>query len=567
MRLVIRQYLESLKERGELDVMLPDLLSQMGLEVFLSPGIGTRQLGVDVAAVGSINGSVDTVLLFSIKSGDLSRKEWSSGNPQDLRPSIEEIVEQFISQRIPPEHKSKPIEICLCFGGEIKEDVRPDVTAFENKVESREPNLKFSEWNGDRLADLIEKHFLREELLPKESRSLLRKSLAMLDEPTVSFQHFSSLIKLLCDDGKNPKKTLTVLRQIYICTGILFAWCRDADNIESAFKGSELVLLRSWDICRPYFGKSDKSSKAILNAFDAIFNLYINISSYFLEKKIMPFCDKQHALSSAVNSSNSIDVNLKLFDILGRLSLAGIWIFWFSSRLADDAEQERLALGELIHEYQESVKKLIVNNPLLYSPYKDDQAIDIALALLFLSIENKNNNNIQAILNRLSESIYNQFSFNTNYPANIYSYSELIEHPVSNTEEYRKSVTKGSVLYPLISIFSAIYGENEAYEIMKKLKEEYLSHCNYQIFFLDETSEDYLHNFEEMHGATLSHLNINQAPDKLLDEVNNECELSDNIKDLSAVKYNFWPLLLVASRHFRLPVPIHFVMELTKGDK
>ena len=170
MRLVIRQYLETLKERGELDVMLPDLLSQMGLEVFLSPGIGTRQLGVDVAAVGSINGSEDTVYLFSIKSGDLSRKEWSSGNPQDLRPSIEEIVEQFIPQRMPPEHKLKPIEICLCFGGEVKEDVRPDVTAFENKVESRESNLKFSEWNGDRLADLIEKHFLREELLPRESR-------------------------------------------------------------------------------------------------------------------------------------------------------------------------------------------------------------------------------------------------------------------------------------------------------------------------------------------------------------------------------------------------------------
>ncbi len=567
MRLVIRQYLESLKERGELDVMLPDLLSQMGLEVFLSPGIGTRQLGVDVAAVGSINGSAATVFLFSIKSGDLSRKEWSSGNPQDLRPSIEEIVEQFIPQRIPPEHKSKPIEICLCFGGEIKEDVRPDVTAFENKVESREPNLKFSEWNGDRLADLIEKHFLREELLPKESRNLLRKSLAMLDEPRVSFQHFSFLIKLLCVEGKNPKKTLMVLRQIYICTGILFAWCRDADNIESSYKGSELVLLRSWDICRPYLDKNNKSSKAILNAFDAIFNLYINISSYFLENKIIPFCDKQHALSSAVNSSNSIDVNLKIFDILGRLSLAGIWIFWFSSRLTDDAKQERLAFDKLIHEYQELVKKLIVNNPLLYSPYKDDQGIDIALALLLLSIENKNNNNIQAILHRLSESIYNQFLFNTNYPANIYSYSELIEHPLNDTEEYRKSVTKGSILYPLISIFSAIYGENEAYKIMKKIKEEYLAHCNYQIFFFDETSEDYIYNFEEVHGATLSHVDISQAPEKLLEEIHKECEISNHIKDLSVVKYNFWPILLVASRHFRLPVPIHFVMELSKGDK
>lgn len=568
MRLVIRQYLESLKERGELDVMLPDLLSQMGLEVFLSPGIGTRQLGVDVAAVGSINGSEETVYLFSIKSGDLSRKEWSSGNPQDLRPSIEEIVEQFIPQRIPPEHKSKPIEICLCFGGEIKEDVRPDITAFENKVLSRETNLKFSEWNGDRLAELIEKHFLREELLPKESRSLLRKSLAMLDEPTISFQHFSSLIKLLCIEGKDSKKTLTVLRQLYLCTGILFSWCRDADNIESAYKSSELVLLKSWDISRIFHGKKNTNAKAIFLTFDSIFNLYINISSYFLEKKVIPYCDKLHALSSAVHSSNHVDVNLKLFDILGRLSVAGLWLFWFASRLPKGAEQEvGLGFKKLIHDYQESVKKLIINNPLLFSPYKDDQVIEITLALLFLSIENKNNHNIQALLKSISDSIYNQFSFNTNYPANIYSYSELIEHPLNDTEEYRKSVTKGSVLYPMISIFSAIYEENEAYEIMKKLKEEYLTRCNYQIFFLDESSENFIYNFDEMHGATLSHINISQLPNELLDEVKKECELSNSIKDLSAVKYNFWPLLLVASRHFRLPVPIHFVMELAKGDQ
>lgn len=559
MKLVIRQYLESLKERGELDVMLPDLLSQMGMEVFLRPGIGTRQLGVDVAAVGSIDNSLPKVFLFSIKSGDLSRREWSSGNPQDLRPSIEEIVEQFIPQRIPPEHKSKPIEICLCFGGEVKEDVRPDVTAFEKKIESREKDLTFSEWNGDRLADLIEKYFLREELLPKESRGLLRKSLAMIDEPTVSFQHFSSLIRLLSNDGKNPKKTLIALRQIYLCTGILFTWSRDADNIESAYRSSEFVLLKSWDICKPFQGKKNNTSKAVWGVFDSIFQLYFSITSHFLEQKILPFCDKLHALSTAVNSSNSIDVNLKLFDILGRVSLGGIWVFW----LANKTQPDNLAFSELLRQYQEAVKKLVINNPILFSPYKDDQAIDIVLALLLLSIENQNNHNIKAILNRLSESIYQQFSLNNHYPANIYSYSELIEHPIDDSEEYRKSVTKGSILYPILSLFSAIYEESNAYEIMKKLKEEYLAHCNYQIFFLDESSEEYLYNFDEMHGATLSHIDINQAPDKLITDISKECKLSNSIRDLSAVKYNFWPLILVASRHYRLPAFIHFVMELS----
>ena len=76
MKLIIRQYLASLRERGELDAILPDLLSQLGLNVFSRPGRGTRQDGVDVAAVGVLDGQGERVFLFSIKPGDLTRREW-----------------------------------------------------------------------------------------------------------------------------------------------------------------------------------------------------------------------------------------------------------------------------------------------------------------------------------------------------------------------------------------------------------------------------------------------------------------------------------------------------------
>ncbi|MEI8704845.1 hypothetical protein [Pseudoalteromonas sp. B62] len=56
MKLIIREYLANLKERKELDALLPDLLSQMGLDVFSKPDVGGRQYGVDVAAFGSIDG-------------------------------------------------------------------------------------------------------------------------------------------------------------------------------------------------------------------------------------------------------------------------------------------------------------------------------------------------------------------------------------------------------------------------------------------------------------------------------------------------------------------------------
>ena len=38
MKLVIREYLASLRERDELDAILPDLLSELGFTVFSRPG-------------------------------------------------------------------------------------------------------------------------------------------------------------------------------------------------------------------------------------------------------------------------------------------------------------------------------------------------------------------------------------------------------------------------------------------------------------------------------------------------------------------------------------------------
>src|SRR5688500_12277559 len=110
MRLILRQYLSSLGERGELDSMIPDLLSQMGLRVFSRPGRGTRQYGVDVGAVGRIGDAPESVYLFSIKAGDLTRKTWD-GDEQALRPSLEEIRDVYIPTHLPPEYRDLPVVI------------------------------------------------------------------------------------------------------------------------------------------------------------------------------------------------------------------------------------------------------------------------------------------------------------------------------------------------------------------------------------------------------------------------------------------------------------------------
>lgn len=567
MKLVIRQYLASLKERGELDALLPDLLSQMGLEVFLKPGVGSRQYGVDVGAFGKLSSESESrVYLFSVKSGDLDRRDWDSTNPQDLRPSINEIIDVFIPTRIPAEYNESPVEICLCFGGEVKEEVRSNVSMFLGKLKA--DDLNFSEWNGDRLADLVEQHMLREELLPKNCRSLLRKSLAMIDEPEVSFKHFSQLaISLTCTDDKKPKDILTGIRQLYLCLWILYSWCRDEDNLESAFLSAEFTMLNAWEAAKLAFGKKNKVAVSTMTTLDSILKLNLQVSNQYIEEKIIPHCNNLYALSHAVNPSCSTDVNLKLFDVLGRLALTGCWSYWYLSQVSNENVEAERFFSEAVTKYQDSIKQLIVNNPILFTPYKDEQAIDLALAIWFLSLDHKHWRDINSWLSNMSREIYQMFKIGDKYPTTIQSYAELIEHPIDKTEEYRKSVTKGSILYPYISTFSAIMGLSEPYGRVKKIKEEFLPHCNFQVYFLDESSEYHFYRFDKMHGATLSDVCVTEEPNELIEQLVSECDQSNKVYDMTAFKYSFWPIILTGCRHYRLPVPMHFIIDIFKQRK
>lgn len=563
MKLIIKQYLASLKERDELDAVLPDLLSQIGLNVFSRPGRGTRQYGVDVAAVGKLDGSTEKVYLLSIKAGDLTRSSWDGDSVQSLRPSLNEILDAYIRNRIPHEHKDKDVVVCLCFGGDIQEQVREEVKGY---IENNERNnLTFEEWNGDKLASLILENFLCEDLLPQHARSLLRKSLALLDEPEASYQHFSTLIRFLSSiESTNDKDQLTAIRQIIICLWILFSWTRDAGNIESAYLSSEFSLLHAWKIAKEYFPKKSKVAKDVQSAFQSILIVYRQISSLYLDEKILPHTHKQHALSVAVQASCSLDVNLKLFDVLSRLAICGLWDYWFTHCI--DTDETRVLKETWIEEqpFSDAIKQLITNNPTLFLPIKDDQGIDISMAALLLFITDNNHNDIREWLSELVERATFAHKTNGQYPCILSGYTELLEHPQQKNENYQQKVTSGSILFPIIALFASLLGDIDLYKKVQSLKEKYLSHCNFQFWYPDETSEEHFYTNSDAHGATLSHVCIDRTSDEFISQAFTECDHSAEFNKLSAVEYGFWPLILVACRHYRIPVPLHLMKDFVK---
>jgi len=552
MKLIIRQYLAGLKERNELDAILPDLLSQMGLTVYSRPARGTRQDGVDVAAVGSIDGGPEKVYLFSIKAGDLTRKEWDGDAIQSLRPSLNEVLDAYIRNRIPPEHKGKEVVICMTFGGDVQEQVRPQLVAFTGK-NSKEGEISFEEWNGDKLATLIQTHFLREDLLAEGVRSDLRKALALLDEPDSSFEYFKALVRTLDGDFASDEARVRALRQLSVCLWILFSWARDAGNLECCYRASEATLLHGWNIYRAFAGKKNKASRAAGYAFSSIFQAYQQITSAYIAKMV-PHVQQLHALSAAVQGGSPIDANLRMFDLLGRLALAGLWSY--SALLQVDSEG---AASETLRAEAAgaaaAVKFLVSNNPTLYTPAKDDQSTEIALAAILLMVSDDGRQTLQAWLTEMMHRIRLAFVTNERYPSILESYSELLDHPVSKDAEYRETVTSASVLYPVLAHIAAILGDDALFQRVSKLQQEFLSHSNFQLWFTDDVSEDLLYTNNDIHGISFTDIKLDKGPAGFLDMIAGECGQFPQYAGLSCVQNAWWPLALVACRHFRLPAP------------
>lgn len=557
MKLIIRQYLAGLKERDELDAVLPDLLSQMGLLVYSRPGRGTRQDGVDVAAVGSLDGEPEKVYLFSIKAGDLTRKEWDGDTVQSLRPSLNEIIDSYIPNRIPPEHKDKDIVICVTFGGDVQEQVRPQLVGFMKQ--NTRGNVIFEEWNGDKLASLIQSHFLREDLIAESVRSDLRKTLALLDEPEAAFGYFKTLAATIDGQFANDAQRVRAVRQLSVCLWILFSWSRESGNLECAYRAAELVLLYGWNILRSFAGSKTKASEASAAAFTSIFQAYRQITGNYLEKMV-PHLQQLHALSAAVQGGSALDVNLRMFDLLGRLAVGGLWGYGaLLGTIGEEDEKTRTLLYAEVRGAAAGIKALISNNPTLYSPMKDDQSTDIALAALLLLIGGDDIESLRSWLREIVSRIRVAFVTNERYPTTLQSYTELLEHPASKEVKYRESVTNASVLYPVLSHVAALIKDEELSGAVASLQKDLLSYSNMQLWFPDDATEDNLYRNNDLHGIALCDIDLQTGPDALLKQLSDECVQFPQFWNLSCVRQGWFQLVLVACRHYRLPLPVHLL--------
>lgn len=560
MKLVIKEYLASLKEREELDAMLPNLLSEMGFTVYSRPSRGPRQYGVDVAAVGTADDGTRKVYLFSVKQGDLNRQDWD-GTPQALRPSLNEIRDAYIPARIPAEYQNLGVVICLVFGGDIKEAVHQEVRGYTRS--NTTANVAYEEWNGDRLADLILSGILREEMFNGDMRSHLRKAAAMVEEPDIAYSHFSKLIDAIVQRStKKQVANISKVREIYMSLWVLFTWAREGNNVEAPYRASEYAVLRAWELLNGLIAKKGREAVEAGIVFNDLVELHFTIWDA-LAGKILPHVTKRHGISATVPSFSSLDINLKAHEIMGRMALRGLWLAWSRSKSALPEPLETTQ-DDPLHTIAMQLFHLIDNNPVLQSPISDEQAIDIALALMLLGVHGGLNEAIASWLEVLVDRAYAAYRTHGAYPSSKWSYWDLVEHPTEKTEEYRKEATGGSTLLPLLALWAGGYGNGKSLATLAKFQNEHLEHCNFQLWFPDGGSEGGLYAGSDRHGDMLSNIPVDAEGLETREYVDAECTSNEYLDSLSAIQLGHWPIVLMACRHYRLPVPPQIWLGLVK---
>lgn len=552
MKLVVMHYLRSLRERDELDAILPDLLAESGFEVLTRPRRGTRQAGVDVAAVGP-NPDRDgarSLFLFTIKSGDLTREHWDTGQ-QAVRPSLNEILDDYIPNRIPPHFANLPVVICVCIGGEMREDIRAQWSGFCQRNEK--DNVHFAEWNGDRLADLILSGMLRAELIESENRGLFQKALAMLDQPDVAYRHFRHLLNVIFIEPKNQTERTRQLRKAYLCLWILFVWARDADNLEVAYRASELVLLRSWPHCDSTRLRKGATQDERLAHFDQVLQLHFIIAHLLLVEKIGPFADKRYALSMAVNSRNAVDINIALFEMLGRLSLHGLWLDAMS---AGEDESFAQAMGERADKVLNIAIGMLNANPALAVPVRDDFTIELAL-FMRLAVVRGRLSNVADYIRSMSDHLCYGLRARRHYPTPTTEYRDVLSHPRNRSDAYFEEHTRAGILYTFVLAWLAMIGDQERAEQLRSTLLEHAPHMTHQIWIPDARTDEVFWDGDRDHGVSVPGLPLNdslEAVFSLLNRVMKEYPLDEQI---SAVRNHLIPIFLMACRHYRMPVPPH----------
>lgn len=549
MRLILSEYIRTLKERNELDRLLPELLLSMGIFPTAKTQTGTRQFGVDLSAIGKDPADgVKKLFLFVIKQGDLGRTDWENGI-QAIRPSLNEIFDVYINSLIPEAQKHLPKVVVLTTSGEMKEELKINWAGYT----MNEKRASFDLWDAPKLALLIEEYLLNENVFPSQDRKDLRRALALageidyrpdslyaLLERQLNLSHFKEhSSKARHQDTRNQLILATLSANIFA------SWALEENNTKQSLIVAERLLLWVWHRIKDKPVENNKTQKQLETIFESVWMTYYKCALAYFEK-IKPYCEKEDGLTDHL--MDNIFVSLILFESIGLLASFGlVCLSTFGS-----VKLEEVKNTSLTEKLAETLLALIRNNTSTGSPLLDDQVTDVNLGLLFLAKMGRDKEAGDWLEQLVVRTVFS-FRQKRRFPAN--TLDELINDEYEYATLGESGFNYMSWMLPSLADWCVYFGKSALYETLVDERECALKRICLQLWHPTEELESYIFLKNAIHESGLT-----EAPIELMNSIS---EYKLRIKAIIEAKsldvrkgtLSHINLVFLACRHFRTLVP------------
>lgn len=383
--IIVREYLESLKEDNELDYLFPILLNSIGFRIISTPveSKGQSQYGKDIVAVGKDESGVKHRYYFELKGHsdrNITDKNYSTSD--GIRESIIEAKDTAFTDSSIPKFNHLPIKIVLVHNGTLKSNIRP---TFEGFISKEFSDGEFERWDIYRLTDLFAEHFFNAYLLTdRDSLSLFKKTLVLLDAPQNNFGDFHKLVDLQIEKigrVKGGRAFSKFFATQNLLASIILHYSIENDNLEPARQCLTYLLLKTWS----WILKNQLEAKqAVKREYAKLVSIHKNMLSLYFDKTL-PIARKENGLYSEAGAAfEEIGFPLRSFDYINYL----IYCFEVEAfDLVTLTNRPRAEYLKLRRSQKDTLIEIIENNEGCKRPVLDSHSIAIVNLFLFFMKE------------------------------------------------------------------------------------------------------------------------------------------------------------------------------------
>lgn len=395
--ITVKEYLESLTEKNELNRIFPILLESMGFVILSKPTeyLGLPEYGKDIVAIGIDEDGKKKRFYFELKGG--SDKNITDSNfygKDGIQDSITQAsYNNYVSAF--PKFEKLPLKIIIVHNGVISGSVQSTYEVFIIAIQKSLKNVTFDRWDISRLTILFsEKLFGQYLLVDSHSTKLFNRVLVNLSTTEgISPDYFDLLENIISKEiwkkGKVISRKWQLIFESFKLIGfIIYTESKGYNNLEIAKRYLTCLVLKFWF----WILKNElENDKRVTKYFDQIFNFYYKVLLEYYERTIPIANLKDGIYSENAGRYEQIGYTKRTFEYFEYLCFLLNVERYYNNKKNDDSIHL-----QLVH--------LINNNNVCSRPLIDIHSIPIISILnLFIELGEINNakNYLNLVLNQI----------------------------------------------------------------------------------------------------------------------------------------------------------------------